>query len=47
MDHIYIFFTGILIFPIGALWLFHLFFSWITDAHMFQRDLKEENGEMS
>ena len=45
---IYIFFSnGDFDFPVHALWLFLHFFSWITDAHMFQRDLKEENGEMS
>ena len=49
MDHIYIyiFLTGILIFPSMAFGFSFIFFSWITDAHMFQRDLKEENGEMS
>jgi len=33
-------------FPVHALWLF-LHFFWKTDAHVFQRDLKDENGEMS
>jgi len=50
MDHIYIYVyisDGDLDFPVHALWLFLNFFSWITDAHMFQRDLKEENGEIS
>jgi len=32
-------------FPIHAFWRF--IFLWITDAHMFQRDLKEQNEEMS
>jgi len=46
------FLTGILIFPsmpfgFSFIFFFFLFFSWITDAHMFQWDLKEENGEMS
>ena len=52
MDHIYMYIyiyisNGDFDFPVHALLLFLHFFSWITDAHMFQRDLKEENGEMS